>query len=298
MKLNYKTPPKTLAGSALPGCSVILKDEVAETLTNLSNDLDMPFDFNEFVVGSTGKRDYSGDLDVVVDNARWGHGVLAFKSNLEEVFGKENVARHGDMLHLKYPIAGRNSKDPAFVQVDFLFGDYKWLKFYHFSDDKSAYKGAHRNLLIAAICSEIDISPCYENCTAELDVVELQKPFMWDVRHTNYLKWRWGPTGFSRIHRRKVKDKHGHWSKKPEDTIIAGPFFDSATIIDILFPGYRNEHALDSLETIMTSVKENYGMVEQEKVWRRAAMHFYDWPDGRNFSYPSEISKYFQPDDK
>jgi ribonucleoside-diphosphate reductase beta chain len=38
--------------------------------------------------------------------------------------------------------------------------------------------------------------------------------------------------------------------------------------------------------------------VEQEKVWRRSAMNFSDWSDGKNFLYPEEISKYFPADDK
>lgn len=286
MKLAYKTLPKTLAGSAVPGCTIIRKEEVAPTLTNLSDDLDMPFDFGEFVVGSTGKRDYSGDIDVVVEDKWWGHGVAPFKENLEEAFGKENVARHGDMLHLKYPIVGRN-KEQAFVQIDFIFGDYKWLQFYHFSDPGSVYKGAHRNLMISAICAEVDVKPVQTGILSPLG-----------VEPSSLIRWKWGSNGFSRVHRFKVKDKHGHWSKKPKDTIIDGPFFDSAKIIEILFPGYNNEHALDSLETIMSAVKKNYGLVEQEKVWRHAAMNFYDWKDGRNFLYPEEISKYLPQDDK
>lgn len=297
MKLAYKTLPESMAGGAVSGVGTIHKCEVAETLTNLSNDLELPFDFGDFAVGSAGKREYSGDIDVVVDNAWWDRSISAFRENLEEAFGKENVARHGAMLHLKYPIANFHYRSndllprTGFVQVDFLFGDYKWLKFYHFCDGNSAYKGAHRNLMISAICAEIDVISCEDETT------NLSRLHIFNSTPANYLRWKWGQHGFSRVRRQRIRSEHGNWLKKSDDIII-GPFFDPKIIIDALFPEYKDEHALDSLETLMMAVKKNYGLVEQEKVWRKAAMNFLDWSDGKNFNYPAEINKYFPINDK
>lgn len=297
MKLLYKMTPTDLGGTAVPGCGTIHKNEIKRTLDKLSDDLEMPFDLNNYTLGSTGKREYSGDIDLVIDDCWWGQGIPAFRQNLEELFGKENVARNGDMLHLKYPIVdfhhGYSLAQPrtGFVQIDFMFGNKEWKQFYHYSDENSAYKGAHRNLLIAAICAETDV---YHR----IDLND-SCPIIWEGdRPTNIDRWKWGSNGFIRVNRRSVKDKHGHWKRKQEDTVIAGPYTNPDTIIDILFPGCRNSNALDSMETIMVAIKNTYGMVEQERVWRRAASNFSDWPQGKLFLYPSEISRYFRQDDK
>lgn len=297
MKLNYISTPTDLGGTAVPGCGTIYCTEIKPTLAKLSNDLEMPFDFNDYVLGSTGKREYSGDIDLVVDDKWWGQGVPAFRQNLEEAFGKENIARNANMLHLKYPIVqydpGLNEAQPrtGFVQIDFNFGDTEWEKFYHYVDEESAYKGAHRNLMISAICAVIDVHPFID--------VDDPCPLVWEGgRPANVVRWKWGENGFIRVNRRSVKDKHGHWKHKQEDTIVAGPYTDPKTIIDILFPGYHNIHALDSMETIMTAVKATYGMVEQERVWQRSAANFYDWSQGKLFKYPPEIDAYIPPNDK
>lgn len=304
MKLAYKTPPVTMAGSAVPGCGTIHVSEIEPTLTQLSDDLEFPFDLNDYTVGSAGKREYSGDLDIVLDDRWWGRGVAALRENLEELYDKKSISGHGNMLHLKYPIISYKEElqevkpRTGYVQIDFLFGNYDWLKFYHYSDGKSEYKGAHRNLMIAAICSVINVKQYYGNTTTvECRALYDDLGFL-GLEGMDYFRYKWGPHGFARINRKRVRTKSGDIAKKPEDTVIAGPFFDAGTIIEILFPGCRDLHTLDSMETIMKAVKENYGMVEQERVWRQAASNFYDWPDGRNFYYPEEISKYFPTKDK
>jgi hypothetical protein len=297
MKLNYISTPTDLGGTAVPGCGTIHSNEIAKTLTKLSDDLEMPFDFNDYVLGSTGKRLYSGDIDVVVDDRWWGHGIPAFRQNLEEAFGKENVARNGDMLHLKYPIVmykeDLQEAQPrtGFVQIDFNFGNAEWQKFYHYSDPESAYKGAHRNLMLAAICSQLNIHQqiySIDDC-----------PVVWEGgRPTSIIRWKWGSNGFMQVNRHSVKDKHGNWKHKQEDTILAGPYTDPWTIVRILFPASGSVDVLNSMETLMDAVKENYGMVDCERVWRRAARNFYDWTQGKLFKYPPEITQYLPPNYK
>ena len=78
------------------------------------------------MLGSTGKKPTSGDLDLAVD---------AKKHTKDEVYNKliakgasnQDVAKSGDSVHYKCPING----DPmnGYVQVDFMFGDPKWQQF-------------------------------------------------------------------------------------------------------------------------------------------------------------------------
>lgn len=297
MKLKYISEPNSLGGTAVPDCGTIHRSEIKDTLLDLSHDLGTPFDFNDYTLGSTGKRDYSGDIDVVVDSKWWTDGIPAFRQKLEEKFGKENVARNGDMLHLKYPINGYNSwhcralPRTGFVQIDFNFGDVDWERFYHYSDANSEYKGAHRNLMISAICAELNTAIDFEDAPTLV---------RWDdeIIPTSIIRWKWGSNGFIRVHRKSVKDKHGHWSRKHEDTVLDGPFYSPMVMAHILFPKTPGTNCFNSLETLITAVKKNYGIVECERVWRRAAKNFSEWNQGKLFEYPPEISAYFLSKDK
>lgn len=288
MKLRYIKTPTDLGGTAVPGCGTIHRSEIKKTLDKLSDDLEMPFDFNDYIMGSTGKREYSGDIDLVVDQVWWDHGIPLFRQNLEQVFGRENVARNGDMLHLKYPIVGYFGYGPdrtGFVQIDFNFGNYEWEKFYHYSDENSGYKGAHRNLMIAAICSSVNIYPGIDPSDT--------CPCIWEGdRPANIIRWKFGPNGLIRVNRKSVKDKHGHWKKKQEDTVIEGPYTKDYDIVGALLPLTASPFALNSMESIMDAVKENFGMVDQERIWKRTAENFSDWNQGKLFEYPEEISRY------
>lgn len=100
------------------------------------------------MLGSTGKKPTSGDLDLAVD---------ASKHTKEELYNKlvsqgvntTDVAKSGDSVHYKCPING----DPqdGYVQVDFMFGDPKWQQFALNASPESEYKGVHRAILLASI---------------------------------------------------------------------------------------------------------------------------------------------------
>lgn len=292
MKLRYIRTPTDLGGAAVSGCGTIHKTEIQDTLTKLSDDLEMPFDFNDYTLGSTGKREYSGDIDLVVDERWWDHGVGAFRENLEEVFGKDNVARNGDMLHLKYPIVtykeDLQEAQPrtGYVQIDFNLGDKNWEQFYHYSDgDLTEYKGGHRNLIMAAICSSVNVQK-----SEELDY--WNRPMV-----TN--RWKWGPKGLFQVSRKTVKSSRtGLYVQGQADEVIRGPITDPVTVAKILLPIDGTPQDLLSLETIMIAVKRNYGMVDQERIWKHTARNFYDWPQGKLFEYPLEIAVYLPSNDK
>lgn len=291
MNLDYIVQPTDLGGTAVPGCGTIHQSEIKATLTKLSDDLEFPFDFNDYIIGSTGKREYSGDIDVVLDSKWWDHGVTAFRDNLEQVFGKESVARNGDMLHLRYPIIGyeplHNKCLPrtGFVQIDFNLADYEWDKFYHYSHAESAYKGGHRNLMISAICSK-----------THMDILD-HTPDSFN-RPISTIRWKWGSNGLIRVQRTSAKDRDGNWMRKQKDEVLTLPYKDPADIADILFPDDGAVDDMLSMETLMAAVKRNFGMVDQERVWKGSARNFSDWNQGKMFHYPLEISRYFLPNDK
>jgi len=289
MKLNYITPPEDAGGAAIPGCGTIHKSEIEATLLKLSRELRFPFDLNNYTLASTGKREYSGDIDLVIDTDWYTAGHKAFQIALEGEYGKENVAKNGDLIHLKYPIVGYQSEfeelkpRTGFVQIDFNFGPVKWERFYHFSaGEESAYKGAHRNLAIAAICGSTGAE---------------SKEFDTFGRPRSTIRWKWGPKGFSKINRCSIPTEVG-FLKKQLDVHLEGPFFNPAEVASVLFPVDGAEKDLESLETIIGAVKRNYNKDVQERIWKRIASNFTDWKDARNFIYPPEISHYFLLNDK
>lgn len=292
MDLSYKSLPDNLGGGAVSGCGTILLGEIKPTLDSLTQVLNLPFNLNEYTLGSTGKKDYSGDIDLVIDDAQWPGTIGEFREKLDNVFGIHNTARHGNMIHLKYPIVGYKDVDTkykprtGFVQVDFNFGNVSWEKFYHFSAGKeSKYKGAHRNLAISAICAS--------NVLYKSDDVDTYMRPLWEVR------WKFSPIGFFKVRRISVKELNtGIWKRKQDDVVLDGPIFDPEFIAETLFPFQRSENSLDSLETIIENVKINYGNTDQERIWNRIADNFSEWKDGKNFLYPPEINRYFPVNDK
>ncbi len=292
MDLQYKVPPENAGGSALAGCGVIHRTEIGPTLTALSTELGLSFDLNDFTVGSTGKRDYSGDVDLVIDDAWWTTGVTEFALLLSRKYGHSVVTVNGLTVHLKYPISNYDiatsqcNPRTGFVQIDFNIGNPVWERFYHYSPGAaSGYKGAHRNLALAAITFIVNKE---ESATVD----SYNRP-VWENRY------KWSPTGFVRVHRESRKDPRTNvWMKKQIDTVLSGPYFDSAVISGMLFPLDGTKQDLNSLETIMAAVCRNYDRDIQEKIWERIALNFWAWKDGRNFTYPTEISKYLPADDK
>lgn len=292
MELKYRTVPQHEGGAALPNCGTIHISEVRPTLSQLSAQLNYAGDLNNCTVGSTGKKEFSGDIDLVIESSWWDQPPAMFKLKLSELFGKDNVAQNGGMVHLRYPIVryqpGHTKRLPrtGFVQIDFNFGDLAWEKFYHYSPGSdSEYKGAHRNLAIAAITAAtgVDHSP-------ERDSYN---------RPINQIRWKWSPTGFVKVQRQsQVDQRSGVWMRRQDDTVIEGPYFDGEKIARIIFPEDGKLEDLSSLETLILAVKRNYGMVDQARIWRRMADNFRDWRDGKNFVYPIEIDQYFMQDDK
>ena len=290
MKLNQIRKPLHDGGGAVPGCGVIHRNEVLPTLKKLAQDLHLP-DLTNRVLGSTGKKEYSGDIDIVLDDKSPEEIMELFK-DLQTIYGSANVAKNGSMVHLRHPIENFDpSKDEhlprnGYVQIDFNFGDVDWEKTYHHSPgESSAYKGAHRNLAISAIAANTDVVASDERDSHDRPITEI--------------RWKWGQKGFSKVERKSLKDKRtGNWMRKQEDVILDGPYKDATIISKILFPQDGSPDDLDSLESIIEAVKRNFEPAVQQHIFARMAKNFKGWKDYSNYTYPAEIAQYFPPNDK
>ena len=102
------------------------------------------------MLGTTGKKASSGDLDLGVDENEVSKDELVAKLLTISGISKDDVKKGGNNVHLKTPIAG----DPnnGFVQTDFMFGDPEWMKFsMQGGSHNSPYRGTHKHILLASI---------------------------------------------------------------------------------------------------------------------------------------------------
>lgn len=105
-------------------------------------------DLVNHMLGSTGKKETSGDLDLGVDVDKISKDLLVQKL-LNQGIPAEDIRKTGDIVHLKTPITGNPSN--GYVQTDFMFGHPEWLEFRFMGGGDSRFKGEHRAILLASI---------------------------------------------------------------------------------------------------------------------------------------------------
>ena len=124
--------------------------DVEPTVKYLEGITGLPLTDN--MLGTTGKKPTSGDLDLAVDDKTNSKAELEQKlKTYAERAGLENaVAKSGISVHFKTPINGKEQN--GFVQTDFMFGDPDWMKFSMAGEyDNDSIKGQHRHILLNSI---------------------------------------------------------------------------------------------------------------------------------------------------
>ena len=112
------------------------------------------------MLGSTGRKETSGDLDLGIDETKITKDVL-IQQLLRKGIPAEDIKKSGDSVHLKTPILG--DKSNGYVQTDFMFGDPEFQKFSLVADGDSAYKDVHRAILLASIAKAQGMKWSYKN---------------------------------------------------------------------------------------------------------------------------------------
>lgn len=111
-----------------------------------------PTPLNQRLLGSAGKRETSGDIDLNINESIYDLTVVELE--LITLLGRENVwSRPGNyQIFTSVPVPGTRDR----VQIDFMFGDYQWQSFSYASPsdigvNASSYKGLFRTELIKAL---------------------------------------------------------------------------------------------------------------------------------------------------
>lgn len=138
----FKTAKGELATTRIARENVVPTVQWLESLTGLN--------LVDNMLGSTGKNETSGDLDLGIDSTKISKDVL-IQQLLRKGIKAEDIKKSGDAVHLKTPILGDATN--GFVQTDFMFTENpSWQRFILAGGTPgSQFKGVHRNILLASI---------------------------------------------------------------------------------------------------------------------------------------------------
>jgi len=241
-------------GGAMPGVGPIHISEINPTLDQLEKTLGI--DLKNNVLGSVGKKEFSGDIDVAiqVDPA----DIPELVKKIEASPLVLDIAK-SSVIMTKVKIVGYDETKQAtkprtgFVQVDFMPGDPGWMKTYYHSpsEKESKYKGVFRNIMIATIAAVLDRNDSEE----KID----------DGRSVESERWMWSPAdGLVRIRRTPVPKANGEgYTKKNKNEIIGKPIKTAPEIAKAL--KLNGPEDLNSYESLKAAMEKNYPpeMVQQ-----------------------------------
>jgi hypothetical protein len=128
--------------------------DVVPTLRWLEKITNLPHE--DFMLGSTGRKETSGDLDVAVNQQDVTKDELVQKlAAWCEQNGKDPktwIRKTGISVHFLTPILGDEGN--GYVQTDLMFGDPEWMKWSMAgSNDATAFTGAERQILMSSIAT-------------------------------------------------------------------------------------------------------------------------------------------------
>ena len=235
-------------GGAMAGVGAIHNDEIAPTLDKLEKVLGI--DLKNNTLGSVGKKEFSGDIDIALDISN--EDLPEFVEKLKKIPEVLDLAK-SSVIMTKVKIADYDpEKKPegkprtGYVQVDFMPGDPGWLKtFYHAPHEKdSKYKGVFRNILISSIAAHLDRKDSDQKIA--------------DGRPLQSERYMWSPTdGLIRVLRTPEPNKKGDgYTKKNNNKIIDGPYKNPDEIARVLQLDSADD--LYSYETLRKAMDANY----------------------------------------
>lgn len=155
----------------------IFKDDAGTALTKRINKADVlptvkwletvtGLELTDHMLGTTGKKESSGDLDLAIDANEVDKNEFANK--LAEYIKKQGgdpkqwIKKSGISVHFKTPIRGDEAN--GYVQADFMFGERDWMKWsMQGGREGSELKGAHRHMILSSIAKAKGMKWSFQN---------------------------------------------------------------------------------------------------------------------------------------
>lgn len=161
------------SGIAIKGISRVKKQNIIPTLNNVQKNIFDPLNITKdmwTIVGSVGKKDQSGDLDICINIPE---ALKATNSQTIEEYADKicNQAQKigwifnnkikgiYKTIHLGIPIIGQSGQ---ICQLDIMNSNdltYAKFRYYSPSPEESKYKGAHRRILLSSIWYILSLKP-------------------------------------------------------------------------------------------------------------------------------------------
>lgn len=237
---------KLFEGGSMPGVGPIHIDEINPTLDALEKALGI--DLKNNVLGSVGKKEFSGDIDVAIQVAP--DAIPELVKKIEATPLVLDMAK-SSVIMTKVKIVNYDQEKQAtkprtgFVQIDFMPGDPGWMKTYYHSpsETESKYKGVFRNLMIATISAVLDRKDSEE----KID----------DGRPVESERWMWSPSdGLVRVKRTPVPKANGQGYTKKNNNEIITSIKDAPGIAKAL--RLDGPEDLNSYESLKAAIEKNY----------------------------------------
>jgi len=165
----------------------VFKDDAGTILTKRINRADVlptikwletvtGLELTDHLLGTTGKKETSGDLDIAIDANEVNKDEFAAK--LGEYISKQGsdpkqwIKKSGVSVHFKTPIKGDEAN--GYVQSDFMFGEREWMKWSMTGGrEGSELKGAHRHVILASIAKTKGMKWSFQNGLMNRDTNEV-----------------------------------------------------------------------------------------------------------------------------
>ena len=261
-------------GNAVSNVQKIAQNNVEPTLNKFYQVLlgvypNLKWDDTIFKLGSTGKKDFSGDLDIGIDFKaiqRYSEETVLeqlkhlflylYKANISEEIKINNITN--DMIHLSYPQYNEdNQQIRKNVQIDILLTPNKeFTLFYMYSPSQTqtAYKGAHRNELFRAIIKTTTYKPIKtiqkngQEVVVQWEQQDLtSKGLYWQKKtlidqNDTWLKYK-----------DTDQDLIQSYAKVLEEKLISG---DPKEVINLLVGDYQFEQ-INSFEKLLTVIQDD-----------------------------------------
>ena len=292
-------------GNAFDGVVGIKKENINPTIDLLDEMLFKPLQIDKSMwtseLGSTGKKDISGDIDIAVNMSE-----LMPKLDAETIDEVKQIILNklkelniecrkiGLNIHLKFPIQG--TQENEFVQIDiFNSNNLEFLKQKMFSPKgtDSKYKGAHRTNSLGSILKEITLHIAEDAIDDEKDEFISPDGKKYPGLRFSYISLR--DDGFYQI-TKTFKGKRGI-VKNPKRDDSQTKFITNSfqEMLDILFgKGKYSPDDLYSFETIWNNILMDPSFPYKDKLDDIVVSLYHMFNDDNLLVMPNEIIEYLQ----
>lgn len=290
-------------GLAVKNVQRIKKEDIPYTVNAIKNLLIKPFfpelnlNIDLFLLGSTGKKQSSGDIDIGIDATKIsGTTILEkvkklfafiYSTHLTSEIKINQITL--DMIHLGFPIYNKHGKTNELVQVDILLTDYpEFTKFYMYSPKQleSKYKGAHRNDLLRAILNAIsyEVLQVLDNQVVSWKQYDLAQDGLYYQTKTLV-----DPDGNKLKYKDTDEDLIPLYAKVLDSKTIS---HDVQTVIAFLFGEGFTQQDIDTFQKTFRIILNNKKFRYRNKRYQILAKAGIGFLDNTKLVFPKELYKY------